>query len=231
MFDSWGSTLVPTIIALHFTCHLGKPSTMALDALKQSAKWALDTIPKALGIQKIPALLPDRAAADELKLALPSYSQTDTYSCGAIAGWSVVEFLQTQRDFARFYRDCSPSVELGTSTTRLTGALWQHAINVRNHKDLSFTAIKKSISEGKPILVGIAAGALFDEDAGHWVVIYGYGANPNRVFISGRTIPGFSRQEMSWRDFKSAWSPVGNGLVCSAKVPTKVEKQGQQRSQ
>ena len=78
-------------------------------------------------------------------------------------------------------------------------------------------AIQQCLRDGKPILVAIAEGALFDEDAAHWVVIYGVGTKPNRVFISGKTRPGFSRQQMTWREFRSIWYPQGHGLVCSVK--------------
>jgi len=190
---------------------------MPLRTLKQSLKRAIDTVPKALGLHKIPALLPESTAANELKLSLRSYCQTDTYSCGAIAGWSVLEFLKPGADFLQFYADCAPSKETGTSTSRLTKALRKHGISVSHRNDLDFDQIKSLLRAGKPILVCTGEGALFDDDAAHWVVIYGCGWNPNRIFLSGKTRPGFSRETLSYRDFKSIWSPVNEGLVCSVK--------------
>ena len=185
--------------------------------VKTSARWILDTVPLALGIQKIPDLLPEGAGKNEVKLSLHSYCQTDTYSCGAIAGWSVLEFLKPKADFKKFYRDCAPDREYGTPNTRLRAALRKHGVSVGDRSNLNFASIHQCLRDGKPILIAIAEGALFDEDAAHWVVIYGVGTKPNRVFISGKTRPGFSRQQMTWREFKSIWYPRGYGLVCSAK--------------
>lgn len=230
MFDPRAGTFFLLLIAaLQSSLGFWQRGGMSISALKQSAKWALDTIPKALGIQKIPSLLPERAGANEVKLTLPSYAQCDTYSCGAIAGWSVLEFLRPDAEFYAFYADCAPCSEMGTSTTRLTNALRKYGVRVSHQRKLDFASVKKCIGEGKPILVVTAEGAMFDEDAGHWVVLYGCGWKPTRVFLSGRTIPGFSRQEMSWQQFKAVWSEAGEGLVCSVKKSTRSRNKKQQK--
>ena len=111
-------------------------------------EWMLDTIPLALGIQKIPDLLPDKTRRNEIKLALPAYCQTDTYSCGAIAGWSVVEFLHPAANFKAFYGDCAPHRDTGTSTSRLTAALRKHGIAVSDRRNLDFNTMKQCLLSG-----------------------------------------------------------------------------------
>ena len=186
-------------------------------AIRTSARWILDTIPLALGIQKIPDLLPNTTGKNEIKLSLPSYCQTDTYSCGALAGWSVLKFLKSNANFKVFYEACAPDREYGTSNARLMAALRKHGVSVGDRKNLGFKTIHRCIRSGKPIPAAIAEGAIFDDDAAHWIVIYGVGTKPNRIFISGKTRPGFSRQQLTWHEFKSIWYPQGHGLVCSVK--------------
>ena len=41
------------------------------------------------GFKAMPSLLPLCADTDAVLLDVPSYSQTDDYSCGAIAAWSI----------------------------------------------------------------------------------------------------------------------------------------------
>ena len=51
-----------------------------------------------------------------------------------------------------------------------------------------------------------------------WPFIYGIGWNPRLIFISGHSIPGFSKRVIPWRQFKrSIWIPSGLGLVCSTR--------------
>jgi len=190
---------------------------MSLDALKRMATRAIDEIPRSLRIQKIPDILPDTTGKNEFKLAISGYCQADTYSCGAIAGWSVLEHFNPKVKFRAFYDACAPAPDSGTSTTRLMKALRKHGVAVSDRKDLDFDGIQQCLRDGKPILVSIAGNSLFDDEAGHWVAIYGFGRKPNRIFICGKTRPGFSRQEMTWKQFKAIWNPLGEGLVCSPK--------------
>ena len=138
-----------------------KPYNALLSAaIKHSARWILDSIPQALGIQTIPDLMPENEGRNEIKLALHSYCQTDTYSCGAIAGWSVLEFLRPEADFKAFYAECAPDREYGTPNTRLKSALRKHGVSVGDQRDLNFTSIQRCLQEGKPILVAIAEGSM-----------------------------------------------------------------------
>jgi hypothetical protein len=43
------------------------------------------------GLKAIPSLLPVCADEDAVLLEVPSYNQTDDFSSGAIAAWSIVE--------------------------------------------------------------------------------------------------------------------------------------------
>jgi hypothetical protein len=108
-------------------------------------------------------------------LEVPSFRQIDGFSCGVVAGWSVIKGLYPERgrrDFLKFYEDCAPSLEAGTSWNRLIKALRNQGIGVSLRRGpLSFTALKKEIENGFPIIAVIDVPAA---DYCHWVAVYGY---------------------------------------------------------
>ena len=108
-------------------------------------------------------------------LEIPASFQLDGFSCGVVAGWSVIKGLYPERgrrDFLKFYEDCSPSLEAGTSWNRLIKALRNQGIGVSLRRGLlSFNALKKEIENGFPIIAVIDVPAA---DYDHWVALYGY---------------------------------------------------------
>ena len=164
--------------------------------------------------KKIPDRCDDYAGDDETKLAVPFYCQTDWYSCGAIAGWAIVEYFHPKADFDRFYGDCNPHPEEGMGETRLIHALRRHGIGVGVRGDLDFDSITESIESGYPIIACIG-----HEFGGgdHWIIIYGVGHKPKRLFLANIVCPGCSHEEYAWREFRSEWSPRGHGLICWGK--------------
>ena len=183
------------------------------EALKlEAAKLVGPKIPTRL--RKIPDPFDDYAEDGETKLAVPFYCQTDWYSCGAIAGWSVVETFHPKADFARFYRDCNPSPTEGMGETRLIRALRKHGVGVGIRRDFDFDSIAEAIESGYPIIAGV--GHEFS-DGDHWIIIYGVGYHPKRVFLANIVRPGCSREEFTWREFRSEWSSRGHGLMCWGK--------------
>ena len=108
-------------------------------------------------------------------LEVPASFQLDGFSCGVVAGWSVIKGLYPERgrrDFLKFYEDCAPSLEAGTSWNRLIKALRNQGIGVSLRRGLlSFNALKKEIENGFPIIAVIDVPAA---DYDHWVAVYGY---------------------------------------------------------
>jgi len=49
----------------------------------------------------------------------------------------------------------------------------------------------------------------------HWVVIYGVGRRPNRVFVSGYHL--FRSTVFHWPEFRAEWADPGYGIVCWGK--------------
>lgn len=136
----------------------------------------------------------------------------DDYSCGALAGWSVVQLLKPQGDFRSFHKACVPSKRWGISTAKLSAAMRKHGITVAVRKELDFDVIRASIERGFPVLVSIST---VTEAFWHWVVIYGVGWSPRRIYISA-SLPGRHRKKIvAWRTFERHWRPHGFGLICS----------------
>jgi hypothetical protein len=126
----------------------------------------------------------------------------------------VVETFHPEADFEKFYKFCAPDPTEGMGETRLIQALRHHGVGVGVRRDLDFDSIAEAIEAGFPIIVGV--GHEFS-DGDHWVVIYGVAYKPKRVFLSNIVRPGYSHEEYSWSEFRSEWSPRGDGLICWGK--------------
>lgn len=161
----------------------------------------------------------------EFTLDLPGYCQIDTYSCGVVAGVMALKHFKPDASFSAFYARCDPHPEWGTSTARLTRGLRRSGVRVREHTDLTFAGLRAALDAGSPVLVTVQNPG--SEDA-HWVVVYGYGLKPNRVFLATNGFPLVSANEFTLRQFARLWSPHGNGLVCAApKRPARSARKAQ----
>jgi hypothetical protein len=144
-------------------------------------------------------------------LDVPGYRQTQLHTCGFVAGLMVLHYFDPTRSARLFYRRTQPTLDEGTPVPRLVRALRESYIQVEDRTDLNFERIVKSIRQGRPVITTVKRRF----DTGHWVVIYGVGFRPNRVFVAGNGIPYLlDRSEMAWADFRKNWFVIGEGLVC-----------------
>jgi hypothetical protein len=82
---------------------------------------------------------------------------------------------------------------------------------IQHQNDLTFDDLCAAIRDHSPVLVNVQnSGAVTD----HWVVVYGYGRKPNRVFIATNGMPLITSNAIALRRFSRIWSPRGNGLIC-----------------
>ena len=165
-------------------------------------------------LRRIPDLRDDFANEGDVKLAVPFYSQTDWYSCGPVAASMVVETFHPRADFGALYCACHAAPLEGTPAWKLVHALRRFGVGVSVRRNLGFDSLATAIESGYPIIAGIAYG-----DSGHWVVIYGVNRKRRRLFVSNVGLIGHSRQECTWREWKSWWDPAGEGLICWGKRP------------
>ena len=179
-----------------------------------------DDITIATGVVVVRDLLTFSDADDDnaVTLDVKGYRQTDSFSCGFVAGLMALHTFYPKRSIDRFYKLVSPDRDWGTSTTRLLRALRSSGVAVTNQRNLNFDSLYDTVQAGYPLITTVKNGTADDE---HWIMIYGVGKSPKRVFIAGNSIPVFGYltrdHEMRWVDFKKIWAPNGFGLVCSGK--------------
>jgi len=167
------------------------------------------------GVAIIEECLKHPTSGDVVTLDVPGYCQTQDFTCGFVAGMMVTHSIYPNRSIDRFYRLCNPHKVYGMGTQKLAGALRKNGVAVGIRDDLNHCSIRNAIDSGYPIITCVHTG---DEEIDHWVVIYGYGVRPNRVFLAGNGFPYLNRKEYDFKFFSSElWAPKGNGLICWGK--------------
>jgi hypothetical protein len=175
----------------------------------------INTASECTGLKAIPSLLPLCADKDAVLLDVPSYSQTDDFSCGAIAAWSIVETFRPRASFRKFYDLVQPTPGEGVGPRRVLAALKRFRIGTRVRSKMGWKDIMQTIDDGFPMLVG--TGHEMDDEGclgDHWSLLFGYLARPKQVYLGNQ--PGLLRNHvvLKWRDFLKEWNPVGKAIVC-----------------
>jgi hypothetical protein len=151
--------------------------------------------------------------ADTL-LEVPGYTQTQTYTCGFVAGLMVLHTFKPKASINSFWKRLRPRESDGVSNTGLIKALRQSGIGVRVVKDINFGKFAGAINEGFPVITLVKTK---ETDSAHWVVVYGVGESPNRVFVAGNGLPFLSKRVVRWNTFRHQLSGEKLGLVCWGK--------------
>jgi hypothetical protein len=176
----------------------------------------LNSLSNWTGLKAVPALLPLCPDEDAVLLDVPSFSQTDDYSCGAIAAWSIVETFRPKADFWKFYCVVRPEPDVGVGPKRVLAALKKFRIRTRVRSAMTWRDIRQTVDEGYPMLIGTGFGE--DGEASHWSTLYGYVTRPRRVFLGNQV--GLVRNQVciGWGEFVDAWwNPRGQAVVCRGK--------------
>jgi hypothetical protein len=184
------------------------------------AHWGrlVDVVSDLTGYAAVRVPLQTASRPGEVTLGLTGYRQIDSYSCGAVASAMVVKFLRPSVSFERIHAAVDPCQEIGAGTLRVMRALRSLGIGVKRRTKLTFDDICTAIDAGSPVLVCVTTS---DPYTNHWVVIYGYGRRPKLLFVAGQGLHFIARQRVKWQDFRSKWSPPGEGLVCWKAIPRK----------
>lgn len=208
---------------------------MDFDGLKTTAKTAAERAKNAYdrwacGIKLPPIPHPFQTEAppehEGRVLVVPRVFQADSFSCGAIAGWTVIKAIYPERGRAEhvaFYGDCNPHPDRGTPTTRLVKALRAHGVRVSlKRTKATFEEIRKAIDSGAPVIACIEKPRIEDL---HWVTIFGYRKGPKRngggkwVYLSNNGLPIFGSEEdrvMPFERFTEVQRE--DWLVCTGKT-------------
>ena len=168
------------------------------------------------GMRLWPDWLPHPKEPKVKTLPISGYAQTQSYTCGFAAGSMVLKKFQPAASLERFYGFVKPHPTRGTSRGRLRDSLRRCGIAVNWRNDLDFSSIMAAIDRNKPIATVVHYHGENMVVVKHWVVIYGYGKSPPRIFVAGTGFPILSRKELPWNWFKKHfWRTQGFGLVCS----------------
>ncbi len=182
--------------------------------LSDLAGRALDTFSETTGFVAVRDRLHHPGGDDVVTLDVPGYKQANTFCCGAIAGLMILRTFQPKASIDAFYRLVDPDADHGTDTAELVRALKKSGVGVDVRYNLNWRSVHKAIHDGFPIATVINTK---DTSIHHWVVIYGVGLNPNRVYLAGDGPPWIGKREHAWPDFTRRWRPKGFGLVCWGK--------------
>jgi hypothetical protein len=187
----------------------------------------------ATGKHLTPDRLPHPKSATTL--ALHGFSQLDDYSCGVVAGWSVVHSFYPHKSVQRFYDLSRVSPQQGVTMANLVRALRVSGVGISYRRVVTFERLRSWINRGYPVICFVrhkhAEGGRYDgaggkrsvgskrsaggDLEGHWLVVYGYRERPVReVFVAGNGwLPIFDGgHQLPWATFKRMYQH--HALVC-----------------
>jgi hypothetical protein len=144
-------------------------------------------------------------------LGLPPYQQVTTYSCGFVAGMTVLHHFYPGRSAAAFWRKVGATPEAGTDQPQLVRALRRSDVRVGIRDDLDFEGMAAAIDAGSPVIVTVRR-----PTTDHWVTVGGYGRRPRRIYLLNDSVLR-SPNVYTWQEFRRVWAWAGTGLVCSPK--------------
>ena len=161
----------------------------------------------AKGRAAVPALMA-QVASDDVRLAFESKSALR---------WIVNHARRDDRDVDALANDLggywTQSAAVSLFAIELLGELGspKAVIALGGLTGSEALGMAAAIEDGYPIITTVKRSSAYDL---HWVVLYGCGRAPNRVFVAGNGWPYLDGHVLPWVDFRRVWSPRGEGLVC-----------------
>ncbi len=136
-------------------------------------------------------------------LAVPGFRQVRNYSCGYTAALMVLRHFDCQIEGQQLFAELGTTRE-GTGQSAIVKVLRAQGLRANLRYDMNFARIRRCIDVGK-VLIG------YLEDEHHWLVLYGYGDAPERVFVADPE-PG-KTCEQAWESYGPRLH--GFSIVCS----------------
>jgi ABC-type bacteriocin/lantibiotic exporter with double-glycine peptidase domain len=122
------------------------------------------------------APLVPRADRSVRALPVPGYRQARGYTCGYACALMVTRYFRDDIDGRELYRALGTD-RSGTRQTALVQALRARGVAVGLRYAVDFARLCGFIDGGKPVIA-------YRHAIHHWVVVYGYGTDPERVFVA-----------------------------------------------
>lgn len=176
------------------------------------ATW--DTLCDAAQVRTLPNSLPHPRDPNVKTLKLPVRTQSQTHSCGFVVALMVIRYFRPKVNEEDIYQATQSDPDYGTPVHRVVKVLRQYGIRVAEKETLTFEEIQKAIDSNRPILTAVN---IDDPDTNHWVVLYGYGIKPKRVYVGPYAAPFVPCGKCHpWGIFRQHhWTDPGFGLICS----------------
>jgi ABC-type bacteriocin/lantibiotic exporter with double-glycine peptidase domain len=134
-----------------------------------------------------------------------AYFQVRNFTCGFASTLTVLHAFQRAVQPRDLYERLGTDWE-GTSQSAILRELRRAELSVNVRYDLDLPAIQRAIDKGK-LIIG------YHHRVEHWVVIYGYGKDPDRLFVADPVREW--RREHRWDEYGPKLQ--GFGIVCSGK--------------
>jgi ABC-type bacteriocin/lantibiotic exporter with double-glycine peptidase domain len=109
-------------------------------------------------------------------LAIPGYYQVRGYTCGFACTLMVLHYYRRYVTGRELYARLGTDRD-GTRQGAIVRELRAAGLGARAIYDLDFARLRAAIDAGRPIIG-------YHHRLEHWVVLYGYGDNPQRVLVA-----------------------------------------------
>ena len=143
----------------------------------------------------------------DVALEVPCYRQFHSYTCGFVAGLSILHTFHPRKSATNFYYLVNPHPNEGTPTPRLRRGLKASGVGTRLKRNPKFEDFKRAIDSGAPVLTCLKR----ERGIEHWVVVYGYSKN-SELYVAGNH--WFTAQLMPWADFRKKLGSDKELIAC-----------------
>jgi ABC-type bacteriocin/lantibiotic exporter with double-glycine peptidase domain len=134
-----------------------------------------------------------------------AYFQVRNFTCGFASTLTVLHAFHKRVDPRELYFRLGTTGD-GTSQSAIVRELRRENLGVNLRYDLGFAEIRRAIDAGKLIIA-------YHHRVEHWVVLYGYGVEPERIFVADPVREW--RREHRWEHYGPKLQSFG--IVCSPK--------------
>ena len=141
-------------------------------------------------------------------LAVPGYRQVRGYTCGYACALMVLRYFGADVGGEKLFLRLGTGRD-GTRQNALVRELRAGGVSVNVRYDVDFARLRTAVDRGKLIIA-------YHYQAEHWVVLYGYGVEPARVYVAD------SRAGEPSLHLWDSYGPTlrGFGIICSDRRAT-----------
>lgn len=149
----------------------------------------------------------DDGAGDPRVVALPvpGFRQVRGYTCGYACALMVLRYFDPTVDGQALYRRLGTGRD-GTRQTAIIRELRAAGVAANARYDVDFSRLRTAIDRGKLVIA-------YHFKLEHWIVLYGYGLGPARVFVADPRPQ--EPCEHAWTDYRTHLR--GFGIICSVR--------------